>query len=349
MINNSISSLHLDSSGISEDINALHNPKNPTSTHNLLQLSPSTPNKSSSLSEKKMSLLKRLLLLQKETQMFNIGDPTMLLDENFDLSPKNYTKLLEYMKKTAGLLNKVVGQSSELFSNYLGLSDLSEHLKLQAALPNITHCQSFQSADSSSTRESDQTPKSSTKKNFESFTQSQSQKEKVKMAQIWESENDYTIIKLAKKYHKNWNLVAQAFSDHYYLNYKPEFLRARYNQLTKQEAMIQSTRRNLQNFELFEEKKDCFSYEGIKKIKNDYNSREELDSFELAPFDQFTPCESEPAISPVRISDGESFKLFFTKNEQLESKVLELPWITLDLNREFDQDNELFERVTSHN
>jgi len=52
----------------------------------------------------------------------------------------------------------------------------------------------------------------------------------------------------------------------------------------------------------------------------------------------------------MRVSDGETFKLFFTKNEQLESKVLELPWITLDLNREFDQDNELFERVTSsHN
>jgi len=280
--------------------------------------------------------------------MFDIGDPTMLLDENFDLSPKNYSKLLEYMKKTALLLNKVVGQSSELFSNYLGLSDLSEHLKM-AALPNIVHSQSFQSADSSSTRESDLTPKSSTKKNFDSFTQSQSQKEKVKMSQIWESENDNTIIKLAKKYHKNWNLIAQAFSDHYHLYYKPEFLRARYNQLVKQEAMINSTRRNLQHFELFEERKDHFPYEGIKKVKNEINSREELDSFELTPFDHFTPCESEPAISPVRISDGESFKLFFTKNEQLESKVLELPWITLDLNREFDQDNELFERVTSHN
>lgn len=55
-------------------------------------------------------------------------------------------------------------------------------------------------------------------------------------------------------------------------------------------------------------------------------------------------------ISPIRVSDGESFKVFFTKNEQLESKVLELPWITMDLTRELDQDNELFERVTSsHN
>lgn len=347
MINNPISSLHLDSSGISEDISAITNPKIASSSPNLLQLSPSTPNKSSTLSEKKLSLLKRLLLLQKETQMYEIGDPSLLLDENFDLSPKNYSKLLEYMKKTALLLNKVVGQSSEMFSNYLGLSDLSEHLKL--AMPNIVHSQSFQSVDSTSTRESEPT----VKKNNDSLKQSQIQKQKLKMTQIWESENDNTIIKLAKKYHKDWEQIAHAFSENYHLNYKPEFLRARYNQLVKQEA-VNSTRKNIQNFESFDDKKIDFMFEGSKKIKqeshsNSNNSREDLDCFDLGQFDQFTPCETDPSISPVKASDGESLKLFFTKNEQLESKVLELPWITLDLNREFDQDNELFERVTSHN
>jgi len=138
MINNSISSLHLDSSGISDDINVKVNSKTSSSSPNLLQLSQSTPTQSSTLSEKKLSFLKRLLLLQKETKMYEIGDPSLLLDENFDLSPKNYSKLLEYMKKTATLLNKVVGQSSELFSNYLGIADISEHLKL-ASLPDISH------------------------------------------------------------------------------------------------------------------------------------------------------------------------------------------------------------------
>ena len=142
MINNSISSLHLDSSGISDDINAKVNSKFTTPSPNLLHLSQSTPTQSSTLSEKKLSLLKRLLLLQKETQLYEIGDPSLLLDENFDLSPKNYAKLLEYMKKTATLLNKVVGQSSELFSNYLGISELSEHLKI-ATLPEIGHSSSY--------------------------------------------------------------------------------------------------------------------------------------------------------------------------------------------------------------
>jgi len=349
MINNSISSLHLDSSGISDDVSAQVNSKFASSSPNLLQLSPSTPNKSITLSEKKLSLLKRLLLLQKETQLYEIGDPTLLLDENFDLSPRNYSKLLEYMKKTAVLLNKVVGQSSELFSNYLGIADLSEHLKL-APFPNIVHSQSFNSVDSSSTRESEQNGSNSNKKNYDSFSKQSPQKQKVKMTQIWESENDNTIIKFAKKYHKNWNQIAQAFSDHFQLNYKPEFLRARYNQLIKQEELVHSTRKNIQNFEVFEEKKADFHFDGTKKIKVETTYREDQDCFDMNPFEHFGPCHSEPEISPARVPDGESFKLFFTKNEQLESKVLELPWITLDMNREFDQDNELFERVTSsHN
>jgi len=100
---------------------------------------------------------------------------------------------------------------------------------------------------------------------------------------------------------------------------------------------------------VFEEKKDDFYYEGTKKLKSETIFRDEIDPFEPNAFDHFEPCDDEPAISPIRVSDGECFKVFFTKNEQLESKVLELPWITMDLNREFDQDNELFERVTSHN
>jgi len=105
------------------------------------------------------------------------------------------------------------------------------------------------------------------------------------MTQIWESENDNTIIKYAKKYHKNWGLIAQAFADNFQLNYKPEFLRARYNQLVKQEAFVYTTRKNIQNFEVFEEKKSDFPYEGSKKIKPEITSREELNCFEMNPFD----------------------------------------------------------------
>jgi len=284
-------------------------------------------------------------LLQKETQMYEIGDPALLLDENFDLSPKNYSKLLEYMKKTALRLNQVVSQSSDLFSNYLGLNDISEHLKHES-LPNLVHTQSYQSVDSNSTRDSD--PSFSEEKCKDFHSHQPSWKQKAKMSQIWESENDTIIIKLAKKYHKDWNQVSRAFSETYSLNYKPEFLKARYTQLIKQETLVNSTRKNIQNLEDFTNKESNY-HERNKKVKVE-TYKEEPYSPSSGSFDQFLPYEANHMNYHIKDNDGESFKLFFTKNEQLESKILELPWITLDMNREFDQDNELFERVTScHN
>jgi len=49
----------------------------------------------------------------------------------------------------------------------------------------------------------------------------------------------------------------------------------------------------------------------------------------------------------LKDTEKESFKFFFTKNEQVESKTLELPWTHFDFGREFGQEDELFERVTS--
>lgn len=105
------------------------------------------------------------------------------------------------------------------------------------------------------------------------------------MTQVWESENDNILVKLAKKHHKDWNYISEAFSDHYQLNYKPDFLRARYNQLIKQEITANNTRKNLQNFEVFEEKKDDYFYDGTKKMKSEANSNPEIDPFEPNPYE----------------------------------------------------------------
>jgi len=172
------------------------------------------------------------------------------------------------------------------------------------------------------------------------------------MTQIWESENDNTLIKLAKKYHKDWKKITQAFIENYNLYFKTDFLKARYTQLVKQEDAVNSVRKNLQSYEDFENVElGLNGFEGSKRIKHEIDFKEESNYFDSGVFDNFTAGDSDHCeIFQTKDTDGESFKLFFTKNEQLESKTLELPWITLDLNRELDQDNELFERVTScHN
>jgi len=167
--------------------------------------------------------------------MCEIGDPSLLLDENFELSPKNYSKLLEYTKKTAARLNEVITQSSQIFSTYLGVPDKLEHAKLEE-IPCLSHCHSIQSNDSNSTRDSEHISPQCSLGAYNSPSSLNSEfkrRNRMEMTQVWESENDKILIKFATKYHKDWKKISKAFSLNYQLNYKPDFLKARHTQLIK--------------------------------------------------------------------------------------------------------------------
>jgi len=278
------------------------------------------------------------MLLQKESEILEIGDPSLLLDENFELSPKNYSKLLEYTKMTAQRLNEVISQSSEIFSKYLGLSEKLEHISIEE-IPKLSQCKSV---DSNSTKDSDRIhQRNHISKQFHTSSHDSSSQ----MTNVWESGNDPLLAKLVRKYHKDWKKIAKAFSLNYQLNYKPEFLRARYSQMMKQEEVRTKSRKILQSFENNEMNEEWENYEGTKKIKIENTkpseSYEESHLLLTPPFSESDQCEL------LKDSEKESFKLFFTKNEQLESKTVELPWIGFDYNKDFGQEDELFERVTS--
>jgi hypothetical protein len=350
MINNPISSLHLDSSGISEEPNDQVHNASVKSSPTLLNLSPTDGNGSPTLSEKKLALLKQLLLLQKQSKMHEIGDPSLLLDENFELSPKNYSKLLEYMKLTAQKLNEAITQSSENLSKALGLSPYQEKAKIPS-MPNLSH---YNSIDSVSTMDSDQAlvqHLNHIKSPRQTITKQRGENE---ISQFWVSENDSILNKLAQKYHRDWNKISRVFSSIYHQNYKPESLRNRYMHLVKKNESVRTTRKKLQEFEDFPRnlENDFQGYQAppcIKRVKQEPQiGADDMIGYEAIDGNMPEHKENEQVESlPLKDSERESVKVFYTKNEQLESKTLELPWINFDFERDFGQEDELFERVTS--
>jgi hypothetical protein len=350
MINNPISSLHLESSGISEEPNDLSHNASAKTSPKLLNLSPNMVNGSQSLSEKKLALLRQLLLLQKQSKMHEIGDPSLLLDENFELSPKNYSKLLEYMKLTAQKLNEAITQSSENLSKALGLSPYQEKAKIPV-IPNLQH---YNSIDSNSTMDSDQgliQHPGNGRSPRQTITKQRGENE---ISQFWVSENDSILNKLAQKYHRDWNKISRVFSSLYHQSYKPESLRSRYMHLLRKNETVKNARKKLQEFEEFPKnlELDYQNYQAppcIKRVKQEHQMAvDDMIGYEAMENGHSEQKEIDHAENyPLKDSERESVKVFYTKNEHLESKTLELPWINFDFERDFGQEDELFERVTS--
>lgn len=348
MINNPISSLHLDSSGISEEPHSLVQNAPTKSSPSLLNLSPLNNNGSPSLSEKKLALLKQLLILQKQSKMHEIGDPSLLLDENFELSPKNYSKLLEYMKLTAQKLNEAITQSSENLSKALGLSPCQGKAKISNT-PNLSH---YSSIDSISTIDSDQVliqHLNHVKSPRHTISKQRGENE---ISQFWVNENDSILNKLAQRYQKDWIKISRVFSSLCHQSYKPESLRNRYIYLTKKNETVRSTRKKLQDLEGINQNPEYLYHDYHSLCNRKINQEPHNSEDDLIDYD-FTDCHFEHKENehvehlPLKDSEKESVKVFYTKNEQLESKTLELPWINFEFERDFGQEDELFEKVTS--
>jgi hypothetical protein len=305
------------------------------------------------LSEKKLELLKRLLLLQQKKNVSEIGDPTFLLDENFELSPSNYHKLLEYTKHTAEKLNTLMTQSSQLFSSYLN--------GFQAPVPTepmdetLNYMQS-PSMDSNSTRDSDQYSDINISIPSENVTPKNSLRVKdtpPKISRAWDSEKDKLLIKLVCKYNKDWKKVHEGLSNVYQTKFAIDFLRERYRQLyysnQKLNKYTQKSNQMEEEPTSYAEDINKVSYQVMKKVPNGFKNKQRVEATRKNLLDNMLgeTDNSEQNYHAKNTQETESLQLFYTKDHHMESKTVDVNWISFDFETEFGQQEQLFERVTS--
>jgi hypothetical protein len=303
--------------------------------------------------EKKLSLLKRLLLLQKKNNLYEIGDPSFLLDENFELSPKNYSLLLEYTKKSAQKLNDLMTQSSELFSSFLNINQTPDFLETTEEAS--THMCS-PSIDSNSTRDSDQLSDhypSRTSLTPEGVTPRNSQYAKVAKFEInraWDNEKDKLLINLASKYNKDWKKVSKTLSNIYQTKFNCEFLKDRFKQLatsnSKLMKYVHKPEKKLpeQNVEDW----NPLEYQCPKQIPNGFKPKSQcqlVSQTRMNLLESLRDQTNSVNTIPTK-NEKESIHYFYTRDQQMTSKTLEVPWISFDFDKEFGSEDQLFERVT---
>jgi len=310
-------------------------------------------NYSADLSEKKLELMKRLLLLQKQKNLAEVGDPSFLLDENFEISPKNYTKLLDYTKHTARKLNDLITKSSDLFSTYLNGYNKPE--PIESIEENLNYMCS-PSLDSNSTRDSDQFSDIYVSNNSESNTPKNSLKAREfnpKINRAWDSDKDKLLIKLVCKYNKDWKKVHEGLYNIYQAKYKLDFLKERYRELYYSNQRLnkytQKSNKIQEETNGMDEENAKEHYQYVKKVPvNSFKQKQKIESIrknllenvgpETVNYEKFNPMN--------KVEDKESLKLFFTKDEQMASKTVEFQWFNFDFDSEFGQKDQLFERVT---
>jgi len=356
MYHYSLPSQHLDNYGDSErpyiplnqdNFFPFREPAQPT------QLTPKSSNGSSDLAEKKLELLKRLLLLQKQKNVAEVGDPSFLLDENFELSPKNYTKLFDYTKKTAQKLNALISQSSDLFSTYLNGFQKPE--PIESAEETLNYMCS-PSLDSNSTRDSDQFSDINQSSHSGNSTPKNSMRVKdinPKINRAWDNEKDKLLIKLVCKYNKDWKKVHEGLYNVYQAKYKIDFLKERYREMYYSN---QKLNKYTQKSNKFVQESSAIDEEHVKEPsllirKNSANGFKEKRRIETARknlLENLTPeTPNFNNFNPMNtVEDKESLQLFFTKDEHTVSKNVEVPWFSFDFDSEFGQQDQLFERVT---
>jgi hypothetical protein len=310
------------------------------------------------ISEKKLDLLKRLLLLQKKKSFTEIGDPSFLLDENFELSPGNYSNLLDYTKMTAEKLNNLITESSQIFSSYLnGFNKLEPTDKCD---DDFSYMQS-PSLDSNSTRDSEQFSDSC--QSIPSFNSlpsgnctpkhSTQSREFLSISKGWDSEKDKLLIKFVCRFNKDWKKVCEALFNTYQARYKIDFLKERYRQLyySKQKLNQYTQKSNnpyleqknsLNEMTAMNNYQNCKRSSGMFKQKRVEVTRKHL--FEDL-LEAESPAESNPP-KHIPQTDTASFHLFYTKDHQLTSKTVDVPWISFDFDTEFGAEEQLYERVT---
>jgi hypothetical protein len=353
MQNETVCSQHQAGNEISDKIHIPLKQEYCDESQDLLQRFASFSFNTPEVSEKKLSLLKRLLLLQKKNNLGEIGDPSFLLDENFELSPKNYSLLLEYTKKTAKKLNDLMTQSSDLFSSYLNIHqtpdfiESSEESSLHMCSPSI---------DSNSTRDSDQlsdyypsftslTPEGVTPRNSQYVKQP-----KFEINRAWDNEKDKLLIKLTSKYNKDWKKVAKTMSNIYQTKYNYEFLKDRFKQLA-------NSNMKLMKYAYKPEKKmpeqnvedwNSMEYQLTKKIPNGFKQKSHsqlVGQTRMNLFDSLLDETNNVHKIPTK-NERESIHYFYTRDQQMTSKTLEVPWISFDFDKEFGSEDQLFTRIT---
>jgi hypothetical protein len=350
MQNETICSQHQSGNEISDKIHIPLTQEGCDESHDLLQRFASFSFNTPEVSEKKLSLLKRLLLLQKKNNLNEIGDPSFLLDENFELSPKNYSLLLDYTKKTAQKLNDLMTQSSDLFSSYLNIHQTPDFM--ESPEEGSTHMCS-PSIDSNSTRDSDQlsdhhpsfTPEGVTPRSSQYVKQA-----KFEINRAWDCEKDKLLIKLTSKYNKDWKKVSKTLSNIYQTKYNYEFLRDRFKQLSTSNVKLlkyahkpekKMPEQNVEDWNSSE-------YQFTKKIPNGFKPKSHsqlVSQTRMNLFDTILGETNNVNRIPTK-NERESIHYFYTRDQQMASKTLEVPWISFDFDKEFGSEDQLFTRIT---
>jgi len=355
-------SQHLESLGDSDNFFAASN--QPSTQDNYFSQEASKPTNSVpsnalNLSEKKLDLIKKMLLLQqRKKSIAELGDPSFLLDANFEVSPKNYGKLLDYTKKTAQKLNDLLAQSSDLFSNYLnGFQKSESHDSAEETLNYMCS----PSLDSNSTRDSDQF--SEHNMSSESSTPKQSMKVKEMTPKAnkasWDKEKDKMLIKLVCKYNKDWKKVQDGLLNQYFCKFNIDFLRERYRELyySNQKLSKYTQKSNNREYETPSAMDEEYAKipQFIKKTSsNGFKQKQKIEATRknllenLVPeTDNYNYNHNYNNFDQMNTNqEKESLQLFFNKEEHMASKTVEVPWISFDFDTEFGQQDQLFERVT---
>lgn len=346
-------SQHLESLGDSDNFFAPSTQENYFTAEEPSKQSNSMQHNSPAVNEKKLELIKRMLLLQKKKQsLAGVIDPSFIMDANIDLSPKNYSKLLDYTKKTAKQLNDLLHQSSDLFSNYLNGFKKPE---TQESAEEKLHYMCSPSLDSNSTRDSDQL----SEPNFSS--ESNTPKNSLKPKEItpkankgWDKEKDNMLIKLVCKYNKDWKKVQDGLLNQYFYKFNIDFLRERYRELYYSKQRLS---KYTQKSNSYYENTGAMDEEYVKVPqfikKTSLNGFKQKQKIEATRKNLMENLISETDNSykfnhhETPVEHKESLQLFFNnREEQMASKTVEVPWISFDFDTEFGQQDQLFERVT---
>jgi len=212
------------------------------------------------------------------------------------------------------------------------------------------------SIDSNSTRDSDQfsdlhpafspevgTPNNSQCAKFAKFDANRA----------WDKEKDKLLINLVLKYNKDWKKVAKALSNLYQTKFSSDFLRDRYK-------LLSSSNMNLLKYAHKPEKKvmehdpedwNQQAHQFVKKVPNGFKQKPHTQLVNQTRVNLLDSLMEETESSDhvhtqTSTPSNESFNYFYTRDQQIVQKTVEIPWISFDFDKEFGSQDQLFERIT---